>query len=73
MATPSLQNGSYRPGKPLLDQRLQVKMDLILPKDKFKIGKRVKTHIDVSGSVIRTEQQGMAVCFDKKYYISPVE
>ena len=50
----------------------RVKMDLILPLDKFKTGKQVKTHIDVSGSVIRTESQGMAVCFDKKYYISPL-
>jgi len=49
----------------------QVKMDLILPENKFKIRKRVKTHIDVSGSVVRKEKQGIAVYFDKKYSISP--
>jgi len=51
-----------------------VKMDLIIPLDKLKSGKNKKNNrsrIDVSGSVIRTESQGMAVCFDKKYSISP--
>jgi len=48
-----------------------VKMDLIIPLDKFKSGKNNRTCIDVSGSVIRKESQGMAVCFDKKYSISP--
>jgi hypothetical protein len=50
----------------------RVKMNLILSQDKFNIGKRIETHIDVSGSVIRTERQGIAVCFDKKYSITPL-
>jgi hypothetical protein len=49
-----------------------VKMDLIIPLDKFKTGKNNRSRIDVSGSVIRTERQGMAVCFDKKYSITPL-
>ena len=44
------------------------KMDLIIPLDKFGSN---RSRIDVSGSVIRTEKHGMAVCFDKKYSISP--
>jgi hypothetical protein len=48
-----------------------VKMDLIIPLDKLQSGKHNRSRIDVSGSVIRTESQGMAVCFDKKYSISP--
>jgi len=47
-------------------------MDLILPLDKFKSGEDNRSRIDVSGSVIRKESQGMAVCFDKKYSISPL-
>jgi hypothetical protein len=50
----------------------RVKMDLILSQDKLNIGNRAETHIDVSGSVIRTELQGIAVCFDKKYSITPL-
>jgi hypothetical protein len=49
----------------------EVKMDLILPLDKFKKFGRKRSHVDVSGSVIRTDEQGMAVCFDKKYRIMP--
>ena len=45
-----------------------VKMDLIIPLDKFGSN---RSRIDVSGSVIRTEKHGIAVCFDKKYSISP--
>ena len=49
----------------------EVKMYLILPLEKFnKIGGK-KSRVDVSGSVIRTEKHGMAVCFDKKYRIMP--
>jgi hypothetical protein len=54
-----------------LSVETDVKMDLIIPLDKFKTGKANRSRIDISGSVIRTESQGMAVCFDKKYSISP--
>ena len=47
-----------------------VKMDLVLSLKKDEKFKEEKTHIDVSGAVIRTEEHGMAVCFDKKYHIS---
>ena len=48
-----------------------VKMDLILPVEKINTGKCKKSRIHVSGSVIRTEKHGMAVCFDNKYFIEP--
>jgi Tfp pilus assembly protein PilZ len=49
-----------------------IKMNLILPLDNLpKLGNR-RSRIDVSGSVVRRESQGMAVCFDKRYQISPV-
>ena len=48
-----------------------VKMDLILPSDKFKKLGGKRSRINVSGSVIRTNALGMAVCFDKKYRIEP--
>ncbi len=49
-----------------------VKMDLILPLDKFKKYGGKRSRVDVSGSVIRTTDQGMAVCFDKNFQISPL-
>jgi hypothetical protein len=54
-----------------LSVETDIKMDLIIPLDKFKTGKTNRSRIDVSGSAIRTERQEMAVCFDKKYSISP--
>ena len=48
-----------------------VKINIILPLDKFKNAKLKRSYINVSGSVIRIGQQGMAICFDKKFLISP--
>jgi hypothetical protein len=47
-----------------------VKLDIILPLDKLHDLGDKKSSINVSGSVIRTDQQGMAICFDKNYKIS---
>jgi len=59
----------FRTEKPL-SVGTDVKIDIILPLNKFKNGRSKTSHIDVSGSVIRTDQQGMAICFDKNYKIS---
>jgi len=48
-----------------------VKLGLILPSDKFKKLGGKRSRIDVSGRVIRADNHGMAVCFDKKYRIEP--
>ena len=54
-----------------LSEGTDIKMDLILPRDRLhEFGGR-QPRIDVSGFVIRTDQQGMAICFDKNYKISP--
>ena len=49
----------------------ELKMDLIIPLDKFNITGARKSRIDLSGSVIRVGKHGMAVCFDKRYRIIP--
>jgi len=48
-----------------------VKIEIILPPGKPKNVKSNRASIYVSGSVIRSDQQGMAVCFVKRYHISP--
>ena len=48
-----------------------VKLNIILPLDKFKNVKNKRSSIYVSGSVIRTNEKGMAICFDEKCTISP--
>ena len=47
------------------------KLTIILPLNKFENVTSKQSRIYVSGSVIRTNQQGMAICFDKRYKIAP--
>ena len=46
-----------------------VKTDLMISLKKV----NKKTRINVSGAVIRKDENGMAICFDEKYIISPYE
>jgi len=47
-----------------------VKLDIIFPLNKFNNLRGKISRIKVSGKVIRTDQQGMAIFFDKNYKIS---
>lgn len=51
----------------------EISVGLILPLDRFKEIKTNKALIEVSGKVIRKEKNGMAVCFNKEYKISPID
>jgi hypothetical protein len=48
-----------------------VKLAVILSLEKFKNVKYKKSHIHVSGSVIRTDQTGMEIRLDEKYKFLP--
>lgn len=60
----------FKTGKALLVETI-VKLDIIYHLDKFKSSKWEISHIEFSGSVIRTDKKGMAICFDEGYKISP--
>ena len=49
-----------------------VRIDLVISLDELKKLESRKTLIKVSGSVIRSEEKGMAVGFDKDYHIRPI-
>jgi hypothetical protein len=49
-----------------------VELTIVLPLDNYKNVKGRITYINVSGLVIRTDQRGMAVCFDREYKISTI-
>ena len=51
----------------------EITVDLILPLDKFKEIKTQKALIEVSGKVVRKVKNGMAVCFNDEYKISPID
>jgi hypothetical protein len=65
--------GAYLQTDQPLSVGANVKMDLILPLDNLQKMGGKSSRIDVSGAVVRTELQGMAVSFDKRYQISPMD
>ncbi len=50
----------------------EVKVDMILPLDELRELKGKRSLVKVSGEVIRVENDGMAIRFDKKYKILPL-
>ena len=50
----------------------QVEVAVVLPLDKLEILKdsSKQVHLRISGKVVRTEAEGIAVCFDQDYQIS---
>lgn len=65
--------GAYFHTTKPLPESTPVKIDLVLPLDKLKALKDEWKHalIKVTGKVLRSEPEGMAVCFDKDYQIHP--
>jgi hypothetical protein len=55
-----------------LPEGTQVKIDLVLPLDKLKKLRKEhkKAFIKVTGKVLRTESEGMAICFNRDYQIT---
>jgi len=51
----------------------EISVDLVLPLDRFKEIKTKRALIEVRGKVIRKENNGMAVCFESWYKISPID
>jgi len=60
----------YNTEKPL-PPGIELRVNFIVPLDKLKNIEVKGVSVEVLGSVIRTDQQGMAICFDEKYKILP--
>ncbi len=65
--------GAFFPTDDPLPIACKVNIELILPLDDIKNTERNGSLIKVSGMVIRTNQKGMAICFDANYKILPLE
>lgn len=50
-----------------------VKIDLVISLDELKKIESRKALIKVSGEVVRSENKGMAICFEKDYKIIPID
>ena len=55
-----------------LPKGTQVKIDLVLPLDKLRKLKdeHKQAYIKVTGTVLRSESEGMAICFEEDYQIT---
>ena len=64
--------GAYFYTNQPLPEGTQVKIDLVLPLDKLRKLKKEhkKAFIKVTGKVLRTESEGMAIFFNKDYQIT---
>ena len=65
--------GAYFTTSHPLETGTPLNIRMLIPFDKYKIPKNGKTLVQLSAQVVRTEKQGMAVEFAKKFKISPVE
>ena len=64
--------GAYLETSTPLPKGTEVDIDLFLPLKKFKDLDAEKAHIAVSGEVIRTDRDGMAICFDHRFQITSI-
>jgi hypothetical protein len=66
--------GAYFQSTQLLPEGTRVKIDLALPLDKLTRLKEEyrQAYIKVTGRVLRSESEGMAICFDEDYEIRGV-
>jgi hypothetical protein len=55
-----------------LPKGTQVMIDLVLPLDRLRTLKKEhkRAYIKVTGRVLRSESEGMAICFDEDYHIT---
>ena len=53
----------------------RVDLEMVLSMDKLQevIGKKGKVELKIKGSVVRSDADGIAVSFDKKYYIRALD
>ena len=63
--------GAYFHTAQPLPEGTQVRIDLVLPLEKLRRLKEEhkKAYIKVTGTVLRSESEGMAICFDEDYQL----
>jgi hypothetical protein len=61
--------GAFFPTRTPLSEGIKVLVDLVIRSERSRSKPSIVT---VAGKVLRSEQGGMAILFDKKYHISPI-
>ena len=64
-------NGAFFTSEKPVSEGIHVSLELVLSMEKFQqlIGKKSKIELKINGTVIRSDPEGIAVSFDKKYKI----
>ncbi len=65
--------GAYFKTDRILPEGTEVNLQLVIPLDDLKKLKGKRTLVQVSGVVIRTGDGGMAIRFDKRYKMTPMD
>jgi hypothetical protein len=65
--------GAFFKTSKLLSVGTKIDMKMIVSLERLKKFRKKKSLINISGSVIRTDDKGFAICFDENYTISPYE
>ena len=64
-------NGAFFTSEKPVSEGIHVSLELVLSMEKFQqlIGKKSRIELKIDGTVIRSDPEGIAVSFDKKYKI----
>lgn len=68
-------DGAFFISQEPLAEGSRVELEMVLSMDKFQqvIGRKGKVELKIKGYVIRSDSEGVAVCFDKRYHIRALE
>jgi hypothetical protein len=68
-------HGAFFVTKELIEENANLDIELVLSMKKLKelLGRKDRVRLEIKGTVIRTENEGIAVSFSRKYKISVLE
>ena len=63
--------GAFFKTNQTLPEGTKVELDFVIPVDRLQLTPGVSSFVKVTGKVIRSDLEGIAICFDSNYEIMP--
>ena len=63
--------GAFFKTNQTLPEGTKVELDFVIPVDRLQLTPGISSFVKVSGKVIRSDLEGIAICFDSNYEIMP--
>jgi hypothetical protein len=63
--------GAFFKTNKTLPEGTKVELDFVIPVEKLQLTPGVSSFVKVSGKVIRSDHEGIAICFESSYEIMP--